>query len=280
MRSSSTWTVCWVTGASYRAARRLLCRSLRVESDLAGRGVLAPRRQDPAPALVPLCAVLHLPRPAPLRLRPGIRRYTSATMGVPMRSLPLPQGARLRPTLSRVCGLRRRTLRGGVHRGAVAAGLVVALASAAVLAAPLVRTTARAGAQQHPTDPPAAQRPGLALVQAGSAPVSLAPASGAPAPPPPEVANVALRPHEVFGFAPYWTLDQSPRFDLRSLSTLAYFGVDALPDGTVASSGDGWTGYQSDLLASLITRAHQSGVRVVLTVKNFSNPDLHALATT
>jgi Glycosyl hydrolases family 18 len=201
-------------------------------------------------------------------------------MGLPMRSLPHPQGARLRPTLSRVCGLRRRALHGGVHRGAVAAGLLVAVATAAVLAAPLVRTTARASASGHPTDPPAAQRPGLAVVEAGSGPVNLAPASAAPAPPPPEVANVALRPHEVFGFAPYWTLDQSPGFDLRSMSTLAYFGVDALPDGTVSSSGDGWTGYQSEALATLITRAHQSGVRVVLTVKNFDNGDLRTLSTT
>ncbi|HXA27335.1 MAG TPA: glycosyl hydrolase family 18 protein [Candidatus Angelobacter sp.] len=181
--------------------------------------------------------------------------------------------------MSRVVGLRRRAMAGGVHRGGAAAGLVVVLATAAVLAAPLARSSAGAHAQQHPTDPPAAQRPGLAVVQAGAAPLTLAPASGAPAPPPPDVAAAALRPHEIFGFAPYWTLDISGGFDLRSLSTLAYFAVDANPDGTVQRSGDGWTGYSSDALAALITRAHQSGVRVVLTVKNFDNAQLHTLAT-
>jgi spore germination protein YaaH len=169
---------------------------------------------------------------------------------------------------------------GGVHRGGAAAGLVVAVATAAVLAAPLARSATGAHAQQHPTDPPAAQRPGLAVVQAGSGPLQLAPASQAPAPPPPDVATAALRPHEIFGFAPYWTLDISPGFDLHSLSTLAYFAVDAGPDGTVQHSGDGWTGYSSEALAALITRAHQSGVRVVLTVKNFDNGQLHALSTT
>lgn len=194
--------------------------------------------------------------------------------------MPQPMGVRLRPTLSRVCGLRRRAISGGVHRGAAAAGLVVAVATAAVLAAPLVRTTTGAAARQHPTDPPAAQRPGLSVVRAGSGPVQLAPASQAPAPAPPEVATVALRPHEIFGFAPYWTLNASDGFDLRSLSTVAYFAVDANPDGTVAQSGDGWTGYQSQDLATLITRCHRSGVRVVLTVKNFDNGQLHTLSTT
>jgi spore germination protein YaaH len=182
--------------------------------------------------------------------------------------------------MSRVCGLRRRAMAGGVHRGGAAAGLVIALATVAVLAAPLTHSTPGSAARQHPTDPPAAQRPGLAVVQAGSAPLQLAPASGAPAPPPPDVAATALAPHEIFGFAPYWTLDASPGFDLRSMSTLAYFGVDAARDGTVQQSGDGWTGYSSEALAGLITRAHHSGVRVVLTVKNFDNGDLHALATT
>src|SRR5438445_9298675 len=124
-------------------------------------------------------------------------------MGLPMRPMPHQPGVPLRPTLSRVCGLRRRAMAGGVHRGGAAAGLVVALATAAVLAAPLARSATGAHAQQHPTDPPAAQRPGLALVQSGSGPLQLAPASQAPAPPPPDVATAALRPHEIFGFAPY-----------------------------------------------------------------------------
>ncbi len=197
-----------------------------------------------------------------------------------MRLMPHTQGVRLRPTLGRFCGLRRRAISGGVHRGAAAAGLVVAVATAAVLAAPLVHTAGSASARQHPTDPPAAQRPGLAVVQAGSGPVNLTPASQPPAPAPPEVTTAALRPHEIFGFAPYWTLDVSPGFDLRSMSTLAYFGVDANPDGSISQGGDGWAGYQSQQLADLITRAHHSGVRVVLTVKNFDNGQLHTLSTT
>jgi spore germination protein YaaH len=174
--------------------------------------------------------------------------------------------------------LRRRALAGGVHRGGAAVGLLLAGASAAVLAASLAHNSATAQGHPHPTDPPAAHRPGL-LGHTGGSPLALAPASEAPAPPPPEVASAPLRPHEILGFAPYWTLDASPGFDLRSLSTVAYFGVDAGPDGSIQNSGDGWTGYSSEALAALITRAHGSGVRVVLTVKNFDNAELHRLVS-
>src|SRR5438270_2623507 len=99
-------------------------------------------------------------------------------------------------------------------------------------------------------------------------PVALTPAVNAPEPlatlPP-----VPVRPHEVFAFAPYWTLDASPGFDYPSLTTLAYFGVDVNPDGTISQSGDGWNGYQSQQLVDMITAAHQARDRVVLTVKNF-----------
>src|SRR5690348_7870765 len=40
------------------------------------------------------------------------------------------------------------------------------------------------------------------------------------------------RRHEIFGFAPYWTLPQEQAFDFSSLSTVAYFGVDVNGDGS------------------------------------------------
>ena len=98
-----------------------------------------------------------------------------------------------------------------------------------------------------------------------------APASLAAAPP--------LRPHEVFGFAPYWTLPSSAGFDVQGISTLAYFSVGVNPNGTLLESGPGWNGYESQSLANLITRAHAANDRVVLTVTDFSQSSLNALTS-
>lgn len=108
----------------------------------------------------------------------------------------------------------------------------------------------------------------------------LAPATTAPAPAPPSLAgSPALKSHEVFGFAPYWTLPQASGFDVSGLTTLAYFSVDVNADGTVQNSGPGWTGYESQDLADLITRAHAAGSRVVLTATCFGQSSLNALTS-
>lgn len=108
----------------------------------------------------------------------------------------------------------------------------------------------------------------------------LAPALAPPAPAPPSLAGAPpLNPHEVFGFAPYWTLPIASGFDVSSLTTIAYFGVDVNPDGTVRESGSGWDGYQSQDLADLVTRAHAAGDRVVLTAICFSQSALDHLTS-
>jgi hypothetical protein len=109
---------------------------------------------------------------------------------------------------------------------------------------------------------------------------NLPPATAAPAPAPPSVADAPpLKPHEVFGFAPYWTLAQSGGFDVAGISTLAYFSLDVNPDGSVAHSGAGWNGYQSQALVDLVDRAHAAGDRVVLTAANFDQTQLNQLTS-
>jgi len=88
-----------------------------------------------------------------------------------------------------------------------------------------------------------------------------------------------LQPHEVFGFAPYWSLAEEPGFDLQDLSTVDYFSLDVNGDGTVAESGPGWVGYESQDLVNLVNRAHASDDRVVLTVTCFDQPVLDQLAS-
>ena len=111
---------------------------------------------------------------------------------------------------------------------------------------------------------------GLAPAQAGEF-ATPAPAAVANEPP--------LTPHEVFGFAPYWTLPNSSEFDLSGLTTVDYFSIGINPDGSLADSGPGWDGYQSQNFLDLIDRAHAAGVRVVITVNDFSQSSLDQLAT-
>jgi hypothetical protein len=117
-------------------------------------------------------------------------------------------------------------------------------------------------------------------VPGAGAALKLAPASAPPTPAPPSLANAApLRTHEIFGFAPYWTLSQSAGFNVSGLSTLAYFSVDVNADGSLDHSGAGWDGYESQALADLVSRAHGAGDRVVLTVSDFDQASLNQLTS-
>jgi hypothetical protein len=120
----------------------------------------------------------------------------------------------------------------------------------------------------------------LTALPATTTTVSLPAATAPPAPAPPSLADAPpLRPHEVFGFAPYWTLSQSGAFDLSHISTIAYFSIGVNPDGTLDESGPGWNGYQSQAFADLVTRAHGAGDRVVLTVNDFGQSSLDQLTS-
>ncbi|HEX4217719.1 MAG TPA: glycosyl hydrolase family 18 protein, partial [Acidimicrobiales bacterium] len=112
---------------------------------------------------------------------------------------------------------------------------------------------------------------------------STAPLPAAATPPFPAPASVAaaapLRSHEVFGFAPYWTLSSSSGFDVSGLTTVAYFNVDVNADGTLNQSGPGWDGLQSQAFTDLANRAHAAGDRVVLTAGQFDQGALDQLTS-
>jgi spore germination protein YaaH len=73
---------------------------------------------------------------------------------------------------------------------------------------------------------------------------------------------------QVFGFLPYWMLGASDlqwmRYDL--VSTMAYFGVAARSDGSLATTSTGWSGWNSASMTGVINAAHRKGDKVVLTV--------------
>ena len=169
--------------------------------------------------------------------------------------------------------------------GAAALTCVMAVTGGSLLpAASLHSAASRAGhprAHRHPViaDPAPADRPNAAAAALAPAAPPLPAAVTAPLPAPPAVTAAVLRPHEVFGFAPYWTLGSSGGYDVGDLTTVAYFGVDAAGDGSLVTSGPGWNGYQSQALADLISRAHRSGDRVVLTVECFDQAALDRLSS-
>ena len=132
---------------------------------------------------------------------------------------------------------------------------------------PIANGTGGAGSLSSTQEPQSA--PGLTPSSPGSV-VNPAPSSVASQPP--------LRPHEVFGFAPYWTLDDADQFDLSGLTTVDYFSVGINPDGTIAQSGPGWDGFNSENFVDLVNRAHAAGDRVVLTLNDFSQSSLDQLA--
>ena len=74
----------------------------------------------------------------------------------------------------------------------------------------------------------------------------------------------------VFGYLPYWSSSDHLRFDL--LSHVACFSVEVRPEGTLGSDhGWPWT--------SLINRAHENGVKVILVATLFDSDRILTLIT-
>ncbi len=171
------------------------------------------------------------------------------------------------------------------RHGTRTAPIVTALAVVAVIAGGATAAlgpapAASAGPRHHQGALPV--HPSGNFLQASLIPPTpkLAPATATPAPAPPSLAgSPPLQPHEIFGYAPYWTLPESSGFNVQDLTTLAYFSVDANGNGSLDESGPGWNGYQSQDLASLVTRAHAAGDRVVLTVTCFSQSALDQITS-
>ena len=157
----------------------------------------------------------------------------------------------------------------GPAAGLAASGILAASVLAAV-APGLLASTPVAARGTHRANADVARAFGAAAL----ADFHLVAASAPPAPAPPAVAATPLAAHESFGFLPYWALTDPAGVDLAPLTTVAYFSVGVNASGHAVESGPGWTGYQSQVLASMATAAHRGGARVVLTLTCF---DQHAL---
>ncbi len=95
----------------------------------------------------------------------------------------------------------------------------------------------------------------------------------------------AVAEREVFGFLPYWELADAESIELETLTTLAWFSVEAGADGWLVRKTDtgtatpGWAGWTGEPFATLKLRAQEAGVRVVLTVERFAWDEAGEAAT-
>lgn len=77
--------------------------------------------------------------------------------------------------------------------------------------------------------------------------------------------------YEVFGFAPYWTINQLKNIDFNILTTFAYFSIDVDSNGNLNTSSNGYQSFKSQEATDLFTTAHAAGTRVVATVTQLNN---------
>ena len=83
--------------------------------------------------------------------------------------------------------------------------------------------------------------------------------------------------YEVFGFAPHWTFDKLDSIDFETLTTLAYFGIEAKVDGNLDTASRGYEVFMSEKATNLFKKAHKNGTRVVLTITQMDNDNIKAI---
>jgi spore germination protein YaaH len=131
-------------------------------------------------------------------------------------------------------------------------------------------------AQQDATHPVVMQQAASSVATATTP--ALQPFTSAPLLP--ATANTANQPREVFGFALASSLADPtvgyPTWNFSVLTTIAFFGLHVQDDGTFAADS-GWNVWNSSQLTGLLTTAHSSGTKVVLTIilQDFSSGTPH-----
>lgn len=82
--------------------------------------------------------------------------------------------------------------------------------------------------------------------------------------------------YEVFGFAPYWTINKLENVDFTTLTTLAYFGVSVDGDGNLVEDDQGYRIFMSEKTTKLFKKAHSYNTAVVLTLTQMDNDHIEA----
>jgi spore germination protein len=82
--------------------------------------------------------------------------------------------------------------------------------------------------------------------------------------------------YQVYGYAPYWTINKLDNVDFNVLTTFAYFGVPIQTDGSLDRTDQGYKVFMSDKATNIFQRAHDAGTKVNLTVTLMENDKILA----
>jgi hypothetical protein len=110
----------------------------------------------------------------------------------------------------------------------------------------------------------------LGGLDAGERPSAAALATAMPTPTPRPTAR-PLPGHEVYGYIPYWQMDEgiSRHVADTDLSTIALFSVTVRRDGSLNTSARGYLRIMDTVGRRLVREAHDRGVRVELVFSSF-----------
>lgn len=88
---------------------------------------------------------------------------------------------------------------------------------------------------------------------------------------------------EIFGFFPYWMLEQQDKISLNALTTVSLFGLEVDGEGNIVTKNNegnvdpGWAMWNDPKLAELLSRARKRRIKTQLTLKAFNNENIEKL---
>ena len=117
---------------------------------------------------------------------------------------------------------------------------------------------------------PVTPTPQLGATPDGSG-VGMSTATGMPSP---SATPVPAAGHELYGFVPYWEMDDTIAADLAAtpLTTVALFSVTNTSTGAISKSPQGYKRITGGVGAAMIAAAHRRGTRVELVFTSFGAP--------
>lgn len=87
----------------------------------------------------------------------------------------------------------------------------------------------------------------------------------------------------IFGFLPYWNIKYEPSINYSQLTHLAFFGLDIDKNGNIKTrvnpgeAEPGWTAYRSPVFGSIVRKAHDANVRVIMVLRAFDNETIESI---
>lgn len=81
----------------------------------------------------------------------------------------------------------------------------------------------------------------------------------------------------IFGFMPYWVVNDLSKVRWDLLTHIAYFSVGVNSDGSLTNQSENYAWPNGSYVQALINTAHSNGVKVVLTATNFNSSSISTL---